>query len=78
MADPLAIQPSQEAVESEDSLLEMILKEGRLAPTKEERKSAKEWVGELVDQVMNKDMLVSKDTEAMLNARIAEIDEKLS
>jgi type VI secretion system protein ImpC len=78
MADPLAIQTGQDAVESEDSLLEMILKEGRLAPTKEERMSAKEWVGELVDQVMNKDMLVSKDTEAMLNARIAEIDEKLS
>jgi type VI secretion system protein ImpC len=77
MADPLAIQSSQEASETEESLLEKILIEGRLAPTREERKPAKEWVQELINQ-LDKGMVVSKDTEATLNAWIAAIDEKLS
>jgi type VI secretion system protein ImpC len=78
MADPLAIHGSQETVEGEESLLDKILREGRLAPTDHERASAKQWVGALVEQVLNKDMVVQKDTEAMLNARIAAIDEALT
>ena len=75
MAEPLAIQGTQTTVETEDSLLEKIFKEGRLAPTEEERGVAKEWVAALVDQVLTKEMKISSDTEAMLNARIAAIDQ---
>ena len=68
----------QEIVESEGSLLEKILKEGRLAPTDEERDTAKQWVEALVEQVVTHEMKVSADTEAMLNARIAAIDQALT
>jgi type VI secretion system protein ImpC len=70
--------PQEEAVESEGSLLEKILKEGRLAPTDEERDVAKQWVEALVEQVVTHEMKVSADTEAMLNARIAAIDQALT
>jgi type VI secretion system protein ImpC len=73
-AKPLA---SVDTVE-EGSLLEKILKEGRLAPTDEERETAKQWVEALVEQVVTKEMKVSSDTEAMLNARIAAIDQALT
>jgi type VI secretion system protein ImpC len=74
-AKPLATVAS--TVE-EGSLLEKILKEGRLAPTDEERDTAKQWVEALVEQVVSKEMKVSSDTEAMLNARIAAIDQALT
>src|SRR5215471_14839333 len=57
------------AAAQEGSLLDKILKEGRLAPTEEERETAKQWVEALVEQVV---------TEAMINARIAAIDQALS
>jgi len=66
------------AVAQEGSLLEKILKEGRLAPTDEERETAKSWVEALVEQVVTREMKISADTEAMLNARIAAIDQALS
>jgi type VI secretion system protein ImpC len=66
------------AATQEGSLLDKILKEGRLAPTEEERETAKQWVEALVEQVVTKEMKVSGDTEAMINARIAAIDQALS
>ena len=77
MAEPMAMQ-TQTAVETEDGLLEKIFKEGRLAPTEEERGVAKEWVEALVEQVLTDEMKVSSDMEAMLNARIAAIDQALT
>jgi type VI secretion system protein ImpC len=74
-----AAKPIPVAAPSEEvSLLERILKEGRLAPTDAERDAAKEWVGALVEQVVTNEMKVSADTEAMLNARIAAIDQALT
>jgi type VI secretion system protein ImpC len=79
MADTLAGQAGQVAVsETEGSLLDKILKEGRLAPTNEERGVATQWVEALVEQVLTREMTVSADTEAMLNARIAAIDQALT
>lgn len=78
MPEPMTMQAPQVAVETEDSLLEKIFKEGRLAPTDEEREIAKEWVGAFVDQVLTKEMKISRDTEAMLDARIAAIDQALT
>jgi len=74
-----AAKPLASVVAAEEgSLLEKILKEGRLAPTDEERETAKQWVEALVEQVVTKEMKVSADTEAMLNARIAAIDQALT
>jgi type VI secretion system protein ImpC len=78
MAEPMGMQASPATAEAEESLLEKIFVEGRLAPTPEERDTAREWVGAFVDQVLTKEMRISSDTEAMLNARIAAIDQALS
>jgi type VI secretion system protein ImpC len=71
-----ALQP--ESVELEGSLLDRILAEGRLAPTAEERDASKQWVETFVEQVVTQEMKISNDTEAMLNARIAAIDQAIS
>src|SRR5215469_12839055 len=65
-------------ISAEGSLLDKILAEGRLAPTAEERATARQWVEAFVEQVVTREMVISKDTEAMLNARIAAIDQALS
>jgi type VI secretion system protein ImpC len=73
-----AAQPVLETIPASGSLLENILNEGRLAPTPEERTSAKEYVEAFVQQIISKEMTVSKDTESMLNTRIAAIDQAIS
>lgn len=80
MAEPKAetVSRSTEKQTTEVSLLDRILEEGRLAPTLEERDRAKQYVEALVEQVVTKEMTVSKDTEAMINARIAAIDQAIT
>ena len=65
-------------VTTEVSLLEKILKEGRLVSSEGQHEAAKKWIEALVEQVLNSEMKVSADTEAMLNRRIADIDQALS
>jgi type VI secretion system protein ImpC len=62
----------------EPGLLDRIVQEGRLGQNDEERKQGKEWVNAFLDDIMRDQMLVSKDTDAMIAARIAQIDEILS
>jgi type VI secretion system protein ImpC len=64
--------------EQEPSLLDQIIAQGRLARDEEQRALAKDLIGEFVDQVMAGTMKVSKDTQAMINARIGQIDALLS
>jgi type VI secretion system protein ImpC len=80
MAEPRvkAGSPVAETAAAEGSLLDKIIEEGRLAPTEEERGAAKDWMEAFVGQVVSKEMSVSKDTESMINARIAAIDQALS
>jgi type VI secretion system protein ImpC len=60
------------------SLLDTIVDTGRLGQTTEEKGKGKEWVKELVDQVLQGQLKVDKDTDLMLGARIKEIDELIS
>lgn len=60
------------------SLLDTIVETGRLGQTKEEQSKGKEWVKELVDQVLVGQIQVDKDTDAMLGERIKELDELIS
>ncbi len=62
----------------EESLLERIIDEGRLARDESQRGIAKDLIGEFVKQVMEGEMVISKDTEQMINARIAQIDKLIS
>jgi len=60
------------------SLLDQIIIDGRLGQSEAERVRGKEWVKELVGQVMAGQMTVSRDIEKMLNDRIATLDELIS
>jgi type VI secretion system protein ImpC len=55
------------------TLLDKIIDEGRWKDPAS-RTLAKDMIGELAKQVLEGEIMVSKDTEAMLNARIAQID----
>jgi len=56
-------------------LLDQIVEEGRISTTKER---GRDLVKQFVSQVLDGSMTVSKDAEAMINSRIAQIDHLLS
>src|SRR5512136_2028419 len=60
------------------SMLDQIVEEGRFAKDVAGRERGKNLVTEFVNQVLEGAMTVSKDAEAMINARIAQIDHLLS
>jgi type VI secretion system protein ImpC len=65
-------------VEEEKGLLDQIIDEGRMAREPTQRDRAKDLIGEFVAQIMEGEMVISKDTEAMINARIGQIDKLVS
>ncbi len=67
-----------EEVEEEKSLLDRIIEDGRMAREESQKEWAKDVIGEFVSQVMEGVITVSKDTEAMINARISQIDRLIS
>jgi type VI secretion system protein ImpC len=69
-------QASEQVVET--SLLDQIVSEGRLARGAESTEKGKNLVKDFVEQVLKGAMTVSKDAEAMITARIAEIDRLVS
>jgi type VI secretion system protein ImpC len=68
--------PVEQVVEK--GLLDQIVEDGRLAKDVTARERGKDLVKEFVAQVLDGSMTVSKDAEAMINARIAQIDHLLS
>jgi len=68
--------PAAKAVEK--SVLDQIVEEGRFAKDVAGRERGKNLVAEFVSQVLDGAMTVSKDAEAMINARIAQIDHLIS
>ncbi len=62
----------------QQTMLDRIVEEGRIGQSPEERSSGKVWLKDLVEEVMTGEMTVSKDTEAMINSRIAELDALIS
>jgi len=60
------------------TLLDRIIQEGKMARDDMQRAYARDLVGEFVNQVLDEDMFVNNDTVAMINHRIAQIDELLS
>ena len=65
-------------VTEEKSLLDEILSQGKMARDESQVSRAKDLIGEFVSQIMEGAMVVSKDTEAMINARISQIDNLIS
>jgi len=60
------------------SLLEQIVKDGKMAKDTIQVPYAKDLIGEFVNQIIENSMTVSNDTVAMINQRIAQIDELIS
>ncbi len=69
---------AEEQVLEQPGLLDQIVDEGRLGRDVAARERGKDLVKEFVTQVLEGSMTVSKDAEAMINARIAQIDHLIS
>src|SRR5439155_8697248 len=65
-------------LQQEESLLERIIDEGRIGRDEEQREQSRKQITTLVEEVMKGTVRVSRDIEATINARIADIDELLS
>ena len=62
----------------EKSLLDQIVETGRVGTDTATRERGKSLVKEFLTQVLEGEVTISKDTEAMINSRIAQIDHLLS
>jgi type VI secretion system protein ImpC len=80
MSDTQQSATPQKAEEQvvELGLLDQIVDEGRLGRDVAARERGKDLVKEFIAQVLDGSMTVSKDAEAMINARIAQIDHLIS
>jgi type VI secretion system protein ImpC len=75
----MAKQQEEKEVQVEEQtqevgLLDQILTEGKMARDEFQTARAKDMIGEFVTQVMSGELTVSKNMDAAINARIAEID----
>jgi type VI secretion system protein ImpC len=73
-----AAQPQTTEQVGEKTLLDQIVETGRVGTDAATRERGKNLVKEFITQVLEGEVSVSKDTEAMINARIAQIDHLLS
>ena len=67
-----------DAVKDDLSLLDRIIQDGKMARDETQTEYAKDMVSEFATQILDEGMTVSKDTGAMINSRIAQIDELLT
>jgi type VI secretion system protein ImpC len=73
-----AAEAQVEEQEQEVGLLDQILTEGRMARDDFQKERAKDMISEFVSQVMSGEITMSKNMDATINARVAEIDRLLS
>src|SRR5438552_15142342 len=79
MADPQQAVPKQAAATTtEKGLLDSIVEEGRLAKDDSARERGKDMVKQFVKEVLAGTITIGRDTDAMINARIAQIDHLIS
>jgi type VI secretion system protein ImpC len=74
----VAAAPQTTEQVGEKTLLDQIVETGRVGTDAATRERGKNLVREFITQVLEGEVAVSKDTEAMINARIAQIDHLLS
>src|SRR5262245_41683874 len=80
MSNAMEQAQSEAAVvtQQEGTLLEHVITETRIGRDQEQREQSRKQIATLVDEVMQGTVRVSKDGEAMISARIAELDELIS
>ena len=66
------------SVTSEAGLLDQIVEQGRFGSDATARERGRDLVKQFVEQVLEGNITVARDTEAMINARIAQIDHLVS
>jgi type VI secretion system protein ImpC len=64
--------------QEEGGLLDQIISETRIGRDEDQRAQSRQQIATLVEEVMQGTITVSKDIEAMINTRIADIDELLT
>jgi type VI secretion system protein ImpC len=69
---------SAEAKTTESSLLDQIVEQGRFGKEQVARERGKDMVKEFVAQVLEGEMKLSRDADATINARVAQIDHLIS
>jgi type VI secretion system protein ImpC len=79
MADPQQAVPKQATTTTtEKGLLDSIVEEGRLAKDDSARERGKDLIKQFVKEVLAGTITIARDTDAMINARIAQIDHLIS
>lgn len=73
-----AAPQAAEAVETQGSLLDEIIQTASAGAAPDQKERGRDMVKEFVAQVLQGEMTVSRDTEAMINARIAQLDHLIS
>ena len=78
MAEAKAAQATSAAEATELTLLDQIVEQGRLGKDAAAKERGKDMVKQFVSEVLAGQITVSKDTEVMINSRIAQIDHLIS
>ena len=78
MAEAEQQQAAQESAAAELSLLDQIVEEGRFGAEESAKQRGRDMISAFVTDVLSESVTYSKDTEAMLNEQIRQIDELLS
>lgn len=78
MADPTKAAAQAVTTDAELSLLDQIVEQGKLGKDAETKSRGKDLVKRFVSEVLEGAITINRDTETMINARIAQIDHLLS
>lgn len=78
MTDPKAEQKQAAAETAEVSLLDQIVERGRFGTEAPSRQHGRDVIKQFVSEVLEGSITMARDTEVMLNARIAQIDKLVS
>src|ERR1017187_3907021 len=76
--NPLAAQAAEAQTTTEVSLLDQIVSQGRFGQDTIAQERGKDMVKEFINQVLEGKMVLSRDAEATIGARIADIDRLIS
>ncbi|BAH40913.1 MAG TPA: type VI secretion system contractile sheath large subunit [Gemmatimonas aurantiaca] len=78
MADPTQAAAQSVTTDAELSLLDQIVEQGRMGKDADAKSKGKDLVKRFVSEVLEGSITINRDTETMINARIAQIDHLLS
>jgi type VI secretion system protein ImpC len=78
MADPTQAAAQSVTTDAELSLLDQIVEQGRMGKDADAKSKGKDLVKRFVSEVLEGSITLNRDTETMINARIAQIDHLLS